>query len=408
MPLDETLTPRDRLLRAEPDDALGLDRAARALLRTLVRLGPGALAHVQGAPGSGKSELLRRCLYQVESAAASLGQDAYTTRAVWFNAGAYAHHGLPLVGLVAAVARSAALTPSIVERARDLTPLLARVRFHGAANDGAVSLDLAETELLDRLRRAFAALVDAVRGSSPGRVLVLVTGIDAIPAGSRLSFLEGVRALSHAAPEAAFVVAVGREAAFAAVRSREGTISEAIASRIVDELCDVSISVPKLEVRRIGALLRWYVGPAEDVVTAAFGPDAMTRLTAAAARRSIGGPRFLERLAARVALLAEFALEARMVRELTESHLAWVVLSERWAEFRRFMIRGGRDRWLQLKHTVSTLGADGMTGGGAPDLEEWIARDLILADYLRAYGDGFETDLQGIYWVDDVMLQAGL
>jgi hypothetical protein len=183
------------------------------------------------------------------------------------------------------------------------------------------------------------------------------------------------------------------------------------AVRELDEIIDLSVTVPSLEVRRIGTLLREYIGPAEGVVRRSFGADALTHLSPTVMHRPLGAPRFLKRLAFRVVLLAEFAQEARQVRELTEAQWAWVVISERWPEFRRFMIRGGRDRWIELKHAMARLSMrqDPRTVGNAgATILKWLEGDLILADYLRLYADGFDEDAEGIFWLENLMLTAGL
>ena len=37
-----------------------------------------------------------------------------------------------------------------------------------------------------------------------------------------------------------------------------------------------------------------------------------------------------------------------------------------------------------------------------------LARDPILSEYLKLHADGFERDSEGIVWLDNLMLQAGL
>ena len=104
--------------------------------------------------------------------------------------------------------------------------------------------------------------------------------------------------------------------------------------------------------RRISQLMRMHLGTGQDVVRSAFGPDAIDALSTALTSRPLGMPRFLERLAGRVVLLGEYAAASRTNRELSESQWAWVIVSERWPAFRRFMLRGGRDRWLHLRDAL--------------------------------------------------------
>ena len=151
------------------------------------------------------------------------------------------------------------------------------------------------------------------------------------------------------------VAALGRESALEAVRSHEGShLTDHSATLRLEELLDLTLTVPNLEVRKIGSLLRTYVGEGEERLKRAFGAESIVRLSAATAHRPLGAPRFLQRLAHRVTLLAEYAVEAG-TRELSESQWAWVVVSERWPDFRRFMIRGGRERWIDLRNAVAVF-----------------------------------------------------
>ena len=140
----------------------------------------------------------------------------------------------------------------------------------------------------------------------------------------------------------------------------------------------------------------------------AFGEDALNSLGVAASHKQLGSPRFLGRLSARVQLLADYTLESRAMRELSEAQWAWIVLSERWPEFRRFMIRGGRDRWLHLKQAVAAMTGEGGNRTAPAEIVEWLRADLLLLDYLRLHADGLDRDNMGIYWVEDMLLQAGL
>ena len=74
------------------------------------------------------------------------------------------------------------------------------------------------------------------------------------------------------------------------------------------------------------------------------------------------------------------------------------------------MIRGGKDRWLQLKLAVATLGPDAPPArpGTPAEITDWLRADPLLADYLRLHADGFDRDNMGVYWVEDTLLQAGL
>jgi hypothetical protein len=399
--------------RVANEDALGFDRLARAFLRTLTRLGPGAVAHVQGAPGSGKNEFMRRCLHYVESDHELLGIETAAELhpvAVWFNAGSYAHQGSALAGLVANIARvGGANNAGLLDRGRDLVTQMGRMRFDGVpAELGGPGLSPGDPEPIERFRRAFALLVDGAKSGQRGRLVVFVSDLDQLPAAQRMTFLDGVRLATLGAPDCAFVIALGREAVLASIRAREGEVSEVAASRILDELTDLCVTVPRLEVRRIGALLRRYLGSGELVVRQAFGDESLGVLATTCAQRSIGIPRAIERLAARVSMLAEFALEARLFRELTAGQWAWVILSERWPSFRRYVIRGGRERWVELKLALTALGAPDGQRPIPAEIAAAFQRDPLLAEFVRAHASAFDADLQGIYWVDDLMFHAGL
>jgi hypothetical protein len=413
MPITDSLTPREMRHRLANEDALGVDRLARSFLRTVVRQGPGCVAHIQGAPGSGKTELMRRCMYYVEQDRDALGTDVGPElfgTSTWYNPWTYAKQGNLLAGLVATIARSAGNIPSHIDRARDIVSQMNRMRFDGTVPEGAGSaLSPQDADPVDRMRRGFANLVDQLRAGARGRLVIFVADLDQLPAPVRLAFLDGMRLLLGGGAEVAVIIALGRESGLAAVRAREGDISEVAASRILDEMVDVVVTMPKVEIRRVGSLLRRYFGPNEVVLRRAFGEDALNALIVAATHRPLGIPRFLERLAARVMMLADFTLESRAMRELSEAQWAWVVLSERWPDFRRFMIRGGRDRWMQLKVAVNALTPDATRPAAAPaDILEWLRDDLLLADYLRLHADGFDRDNMGVYWVEDLLLQAGL
>jgi hypothetical protein len=71
------------------------------------------------------------------------------------------------------------------------------------------------------------------------------------------------------------------------------------------------------------------------------------------------------------------------------------------------MLRGGKERWLLLKSAVAGLG-EGARPGAISEITDWLKNDPLLADYLRLHADGFDRDNMGVYWVEDILLQAGL
>ena len=361
--------------------------------------------------GAGKNELLRRCMHYVELERDALGADVSVDvfpAAAWFNPWAYAKQGNPLAGLIAAVARAGGGQAILMDRARDIIGQINRMKFDGTVPDAAGAGLTPADDPVDRMRRGLAMLVEQMKGGQRGRLLVFVADLDQLPAPGRMGFLDGLRLLLGGGADVAVVVAAGREASIAAIRSRDTALSEPAAARVLEDMVDLSINVPKIEIRRIGALLRRYLSANEVVVRRAFGEDALNSLGVAASHKQLGSPRFLGRLSARVQLLADYTLESRAMRELSEAQWAWIVLSERWPEFRRFMIRGGRDRWLHLKQAVAAMTGEGGNRTAPAEIVEWLRADLLLLDYLRLHADGLDRDNMGIYWVEDMLLQAGL
>ena len=99
-----------------------------------------------------------------------------------------------------------------------------------------------------------------------------------------------------------------------------------------------------------------------------------------------------------------------VVAEVIRAQWCWVIVSERWPNFRRFMIRGGRHRWAALSVAVSALAAGHSRGAASPDSEigRLLAADPILAEYLKLHADGFERDADGILWLENLLLASGL
>ncbi len=412
MPIVDTLSARDMRGRVLNEDTLGLDRVVRSFLRTCVRLGPGALAMVQGGPGAGKTEFLRRCAHAIELDRDGLGPDAATglyQGTVWYNPWMYAKQGNVLAGLVSAMCKSAGNGAAILDRGRDVSTNLMRMRFDGTVPDAVgAGLNPSDVDPLDRVRRGFALLADQVKAGQPGRLVIFIADLEQLPANVRMNFLDGLKLLLGGGADVLVIVAMGREAAVSAIRAREGDVPDASAHKILDELVDLAISVPKVDVRRIGLLLRRFLTPqGEGLVRRAFGSETIEQLLASAGYRALGTPRFVERLAMRVLLLSEFAMEARASRVIGESEWSWIVLSERWPDFRRFLIRGGSDRWADLKETVAAL-SDADAAIRRPDLWKWLEDDLILNEYLRIYADAFERDVEAVHWIEDLQQAAGL
>jgi hypothetical protein len=74
------------------------------------------------------------------------------------------------------------------------------------------------------------------------------------------------------------------------------------------------------------------------------------------------------------------------------------------------MIRGGRRRWAGLAVAVGAL-ASGQAYGplaGEGEIGNILNNDPILSDYLKRHADGFERDADGILWLENMLLSAGL
>lgn len=395
------------------EDLYGHDRLARALLRTVVRLAPGSLVAVHGAPGSGKSEFLGRLGALVLEEARAGRSFGIHPNVVYYNPWTYSKQGHVLSGLVAHVARvTQAAGAGPMERARDIATFLGRLNFDTGMGSGFGSvLSEGDNDPYDRIQRGFATLVEGVKVGAPGRLLVLVDGLDRCSPAVRFQFIDGLRLILQTGADATILMAIGREAALSAIRYREGTISDPSAQREWDELVAVTVTVPNVEPRRVLALLRRNMGEAELTVQRAFGQEAVGRIGAAVAHWPLGSPRFLERLSLRAVLLAEFALEVRATRELSAAQWAWLVVGERWPEFRRFMIRGGQERWLELQefmHMVSQGLQQDELATKPHSAASWLKGDPLLAEYLKQHTDELVRDIDGVYWMENLLLAAGL
>ena len=392
--------------RQGQQDVIGLDRLGRSLLRVIARSDPAGIVAVQGAPGSGKEEFFRRMAW-LNHTARSRGEPipGLHGAVVWYDPWAWSKQGNLLAGLIAAVVRTSTRPASVMERARELVANLNRLRLDGRAAEGpGAAFSGADSDPVDGLADGFAALVHQVKDARPGRLLLFIDQVDRLSPELRWQLLDGLRLMLRSGADATAIVCIGREAALQAIRFHEGDIPEISAIHALDEHLDLAITVPPLDVRRISALLREYLGPGEKIVRAAFGDDAIRSLSAAVAHRPLGAPRFLRRLSLRVNLLAEYAADARARRELTEAQWAWIILSERWPTFRRFMVRGGRSRWEELRGWVQGPTAPGEAG----DLGRWLADDPVLADYMRLHAKGLHEGADGIFWLENLMLASGL
>ena len=397
----------------DAEDLVGLDRLGRSLARQIARMPAPCMIAIHGAPGSAKRDFLKRLSSIVgDSRALELGPGRELfPQVIWFDAWRYAKQGNVLAGMVSRLARHGSGGASMQERARDVVAQLNRIdmsddNFSGPGpvfNEG-------EKEPVDRLQQGFAGLVQNVRGGRPGKVVMCVEGLDRLRPSMRWQVMDGIRLMLGTDAEIAVLIAIGGQAAAMAARYAEGDLPGASIDQVLSDLFELSVTIPSLEVRRIGSMLQRYLGSDQEVLRKAFGPDAVNGLAAAVAHRPLGSPRLIFRLVQRVMLLAEYAIESRNQRELTEAQWCWVIVSERWPAFRRLMIRGGRRRWAGLSVAVGALASGAAYGSAANDGE--IGRELhsdpILSDYLKIHSDGFERDADGILWLENLLLSAGL
>jgi len=394
------------------EDVVGLDRLARSMLRTIARMPTATLVGVHGSPGSSKEIFLRRLAWLATDDNAAIGDgriSPFLPRVAWFNPWLWSKQGDVVAGLVHSVARLFRVAPSSNDRYRDAMAQVNRLRLDGGLVE-TTGTAVGESSPVERLIVGFAGMVEALRGNFPGRLLIFVEELDRLSPARRWGFLEGVHLLLAGEPHVTVIVGVGREATVGAVRAIEGDISEDHCDRVLERVFDLAVTVPNLEVRRITSLLRKALAPSEGVVRYSFGNDAIQGLCAAVAHRQLGSPRFLDRLSTRVTLLAEYAQEMRIQRELSEAQWAWVIVSVRWPSFRRFMIRGGRDRWIELREVAGFLARPSGSSQPAPRtaIIAKLQEDLILADYLRLHAPGFASDTEGIFWLENLMLAAGV
>jgi len=372
-----------------------------------------AMVAVHGAPGSAKRDFLRRVgslLSEPRSLDLQAGRELYPDL-IWFDAWSYSKQGNVLAGLVSRVVKHGPGGTAMQERARDVIAQLNRLDFSDANpdNPGPAFTD-GEMEPVERLQRGFSGLVHNVRAGRPGKVVVCVEGLDRLRPDVRWQVLDGLRLMVCGGADVALLVAIGGQAAAMAARHAEGDLPGASIAQVLTDMFDLSITVPSLEVRRIGSMLQRHLGADEHLLRNAFGPDAVRGLAAAVAHRPLGSPRLIFRLVQRVLLLAEFAIESRSSRELSEAQWCWVIVSERWPDFRRFMIRGGRRRWAGLSVAVSALASGQAYGSvsGDGEIGGLLHADPILAEYLKLHADGFERDADGILWLENLLLASGL
>ena len=73
------------------------------------------------------------------------------------------------------------------------------------------------------------------------------------------------------------------------------------------------------------------------------------------------------------------------------------------------MIRGGKRRWKGLAMAVGALASGtASVANSEGEMASLLYADPILSEYLKLHADGFERDADGILWLENLLLAAGL
>ena len=391
------------------EDILGQDRLALALLRTIEQLGNGSMVAVFSEPGGGGEIFLKRLAWTLSGGRQRnrLRSNTLLTTPSWFNPWLATPNRNPLTGVAGALAQSALNPQGATDRASDFIAQLNRM--HNDQTSGAAGGMRPGGELpMVRVQRSFEQLVATARGGRSGRVVLIISSLDRLTATRRWELLEGLALLLDGNAEMSVVMGLDPADLDASLRSRDNQATDDHLRLMRERLFDLTLAIPPLGVRRISTLLRRYVGESEDIFQQSFGRDALNRLSAAVAHEPLGSPRFLKMLAVRVLMLAEFALEARGSRPLTEAQWGWVVVSQRWPELRTYMHTTAL--WAELRQTLIWLQKSDrnpreMVRSG---LVKKLEADPTLYRYLRIHAEGFEKDTDGLLWIEGLLRAAGL
>ena len=272
----------------DAEDLVGLDRLGRSLARQIARMPAPCMIAVHGAPGSAKRDFLKRFSSLVADARSlelEPGRELFP-QVIWFDAWRYAKQGNVLAGIVSRIARHGSGGVNLQERARDVVAQLNRIDMSDDNPAGAGPMFAeGEMEPVDRLQRGFSELIQNVRAGRPGKVVMCVEGLDRLRPNVRWQVLDGIRLMLGTDAELAVLVAIGGQAAAMAARYAEGDLPGASIDQVLSDLFDLSVTIPSLEVRRIGSMLQRNLGADQEILRKAFGPDAVHGLAAAVAHR---------------------------------------------------------------------------------------------------------------------------
>lgn len=387
------------------EDLLGLDRQIVAAVRALELLPPGGVLGVVGSQRRSVEAFLARAAWMLDD-----GRDRLKLRTpgailaspVWFSAQQISPISHPMAGLANAILR---LSPSAAMSVG--TEIINRFNRLDDANAPAAMRPGADPAM-QRLGTGLLELVDVVRAGRLGKMVVLMSGLEQLSPHRRWQTLRGLTVLRDVGAPINVMLGVDRTSLRSAMRVVEPQADEERLNVLVDEHLTATIHVRELGVRRIGTLLRRYLADAEPLLRSSFGPDALRRLSLAVAHEPLGHPRFLEHLAARVVILAEFVQELRTLQDLNEAQWVWVVMSQRWPFLREYMLTTAR--WTELRQTLQWL----MQASRDPremvrsPLVQRLEADPMLFRYLRQHAEGFRVDSDGLLRVEALLQDAGL
>ncbi|MFT4976309.1 MAG: hypothetical protein ACI8S6_002205 [Myxococcota bacterium] len=389
------------------EDILGQDRQVVAMIRTLELMPPGGMIGVAGPGGGGRDLFLRRAAWMISEGRTRLklrNNAALYPSPVWLEPWLLAPGTHPLAGLANAALRASSGTQSGASGAIELINKLNRL---GDLNSPG-SMRPGSAPSLSRMGDSFATLFSSIKGGRPGRVVVLITGMERAPPELRWVLLDGLRVLRRAEVNASIIISLDRDSTHEAVRCFEPRASIGRLDAIIDDKLDLVVTVRGLGVRRISTLLRRYLGEAEPLLRSSFGPEALNRLSLAAAHEPLGSPQFLRRLANRAILLAEFVQELRAMQDLSEPQWAWVIISQRWPDLRSYMLTTAR--WAELRQTLQWLlkkDRDSREMVRSP-LVQRLEDDPQLFRYLRQHAEGFRSDADGLLRAEALLQDAGI
>ncbi|MFT5681932.1 MAG: hypothetical protein ACI8RZ_002850 [Myxococcota bacterium] len=385
------------------EDILGQDRMALSLLRTIEQLGNGTMIAVYSEPGAGGELFMKRLAWMLSGGRqrARLRTNTLLPNPAWYDPWLASPNSSPLSGLAGALAQAAANPQGATDRASDFIAQLNRLNNEQTSGAGG------ELPMV-RVQRAFEQFITTARGARSGRQVLILSNMDRISAARRWELLEGLALLMDGGAELSVVMSLDPADLRASLRMRDPGATDDHLRLMGDRLFDLTLQIPPLGVRRISTLLRRYVGESEEILQESFGATALSRLSVAVAHEPLGSPRFLKLLAVRVMMLAEFALEARSSRTLTEAQWAWVVLSQRWPELRTYMQTTAR--WAELRQTLIWLQKSDRNPREMirSNLVKKLEADPNLYRYLHLQAKGFEGDTDGLLWIEGMLRAAGL